>query len=211
MKALDRLEVAVGLQEGIKAEVETARGLSEENFKALSPAKQIKYIKEHPNSKYSKESKWLKRAKMLETRTPNQKKTNKSKEAVKPTPTTLKCDNEIKNSPKSRTNSTFSNSDKEEFINKLKFGVKHYVTLESDFLGKRTIDFTITINGTEFDVWGTEYSEPSIPRFKLSIKNMVNGRSWTGNFACDRFEFIEDQLVRHTDEFLRKLLPNLGV
>lgn len=44
---------------------EEARGLSEDSFKALTPTQQIRYIKDHPNSKYAKESKWLSRAKRL--------------------------------------------------------------------------------------------------------------------------------------------------
>ena len=42
-----------------------SRGLSEDSFKALTPTQQIRYIKDHPNSKYAKESKWLNRAKRL--------------------------------------------------------------------------------------------------------------------------------------------------
>lgn len=80
-KILNRLEVLAGIKTPYE---ETARGLSEENFKALSPTGQIKYIKEHPNSKYGKDPKWLKRAKMLKTRMLNQKKGNTQKGAVKP-------------------------------------------------------------------------------------------------------------------------------
>lgn len=75
---LNRLEVLAGLEDN-KVEVEEARGLSEENFKALSPTKQIKYIKEHPHSKYGRDPKWLKRAKMLKTRMLNMKKAKLAK------------------------------------------------------------------------------------------------------------------------------------
>lgn len=57
---------------------EEARGLSEDSFKALTPTQQIRYIKEHPNSKYAKESKWLNRAKRL--------KANKATHNVKSKP-----------------------------------------------------------------------------------------------------------------------------
>ena len=73
------------------------RGLSEENFKALSPTKQIKYIKEHPTSKYGKDPKWLKRAKMLKTKMLNAKKEKKSSLPYK-SPKTV--DNAIKVSRK---------------------------------------------------------------------------------------------------------------
>ena len=61
MKLLDRLMCIA------------SRGLSEESFKALTPTQQIKYIIEHPHSKYGKDAKWLKRAKMLKTRALNAK------------------------------------------------------------------------------------------------------------------------------------------
>ena len=72
---LNRLEVLAG----VDSEIEEARGLSEENFKALSPTQQIKYIKEHPHSKYGRDPKWLKRAKMLKTRMLNMKKAKLAK------------------------------------------------------------------------------------------------------------------------------------
>ena len=77
-KVLNRLEVLAGLKDN-EVEVEEARGLSEENFKALSPIQQIKYIKEYPTSKYGKDPKWLKRAKMLKTRMLNRKKDQQDK------------------------------------------------------------------------------------------------------------------------------------
>ena len=76
-KVLNRLAVVAGLEElenVEKVEVEEARGLSEENFKALTPTQQIRYIKDHPNSKYGKDPKWLRRAKMLKTKMSNVKK-----------------------------------------------------------------------------------------------------------------------------------------
>ena len=61
-----------------------SRGLSEESFKALTPTQQIKYIKEHPQSKYGKDPKWLKRAKMLKTKALNTKNVKNAKVKSKP-------------------------------------------------------------------------------------------------------------------------------
>ena len=78
MAGLDGLE-----DENSEIEIEESRGLSEENFKALTPTQQIKYIKEHPHSKYGKDPKWLKRAKMLKTKMLNAKKAKVASTPVK--------------------------------------------------------------------------------------------------------------------------------